>query len=223
MLCLLIFFQTFVSAFTAAQDQPQFKGGSQALTSFLSQNLIYPDYSKQNCISGTIQVSFNINKNNKPVNVKVQKGFGIDLDDEAIRLVKLTAGKWILPANHDIHTTLILPVNFNLNQFNNNCGTRTRADIDQAIAAYKAREALVNAVTNYYENKYAGKADVAKEPEILALKKQLGLDDDYADEVVSQANQKLKQGDKEGACEDWKFVRNIGSNKADAYLAKYCK
>ncbi|MVN20197.1 TonB family protein [Mucilaginibacter arboris] len=220
MLYLFIFFQTLLTAFTS-QDQPQFKGGQNALNSFLSQNLIYPDFSKQNCISGTVQISFNINQNNKPVNVKVQKGFGIDLDDEAVRLVKLTAGKWVLPPNHDSNTTLILPVHFNLNQYN--CGNRTQADMEQAIAAYKAREALVDAVTNYYENKYAGQADTSKEPEILALKKQLGLDDDYADEVVNQANQKLKQGDREGACKDWKFVRNIGSNKADAYLARYCK
>lgn len=220
MLYLFIFFQTLFTTFTI-DDQPQFKGGQQALNTFLSQHLIYPDFSKQNCISGTIQVSFNIDQNNKPVNVKVQKGFGIDLDDEAVRLVKLTAGKWILPADHDINTTLILPVNFNLSAYS--CSTRSRNDMQQAITAYKAREALVDAVTNYYENKYLGKADVAKEPEILALKKQLGFDDDYADEILNQANQKLKQGDHDGACEDWKFVRNIGSNKADNYLAKYCK
>ncbi|MGI4751067.1 MAG: TonB family protein [Janthinobacterium lividum] len=220
MLFLFLFFQTFISAFVA-EDQPQFKGGQGALNSFLSQNLIYPDYAKQNCISGTVQVSFNIDLNNKPVNVKVQKGFGIDLDDEAIRLVKMTAGKWILPADHDLSTTLILPVNFNLS--NSGCSIRSRSDMEQAITAYKAREALVDAVTNYYKNKYLGKADASKEPEILALKKQLGLNDDYADEVIDQANTKLKQGDREGACEDWNFVRNIGSNKADAMLAKYCR
>lgn len=220
MVYLFIFFQTLVSAFRV-DDQPLFKGGQQALNSFLSQHLIYPDFSKQNCISGTIQVSFNINQNNKPVNVKVQKGFGIDLDDEAIRLVKLTAGKWILPLNHDINTTLILPVNFSLSQYN--CGNKTRNELDQAINAYQSRQGLVDAVTNYYENKYLGKADVSKESKIQTLKKQLGLDEEYADEIVNQANQKLKQGDNEGACEDWKFVHNIGSNKADAMLAKYCK
>ncbi|RYE19200.1 MAG: TonB family protein [Sphingobacteriaceae bacterium] len=220
MLYLFIIFQSFISAFVV-EDQPQFKGGQGALNNFLSQNLIYPDYSKQNCISGTVQVSFSIDQNNKPVNVKVQKGFGIDLDDEAIRLVKMTAGKWILPADHDLSTTLILPVNFSSN--NTRCNTRSRSDMEQAINAYKEREALVDAVTNYYKNKFLGKADASKEAEISALKNQLGLDDDYADEVIEQANKKLKQGDKEGACEDWNFVRNIGSNKADALLAKYCK
>jgi len=220
MLFLFILFQSFLAPFFS-EDQPQFKGGQTALNSFLSQNLIYPDYSKQNCISGTVQVSFNIDQNSKPVNVKVQKGFGIDLDDEAIRLVKMTAGKWILPADHDLSTTLILPVNFNLT--NSRCGTRSRNDMEQAINAYKEREALVDAVTNYYKNKYLGKADASKEAEILTLKKQLGLDDEYADEVVEQANKKLKQGDREGACEDWNFVHNIGSDKADAMLAKYCK
>lgn len=220
MLYLFIIFQSFFSAFVT-ENQPQFKGGQAALDNFLSQNLIYPDYSKQNCISGTVQVSFSIDQNNKPVNVKVQQGFGIDLDDEAVRLVKMTAGKWILPPDHDLSTTLVLPVNFNLND--TRCNIRNRNDMELAINAYKQREALVDAVTNYYKNKNLGKADASKEAEIVTLKKQLGLDDDYADEVVDQANKKLKQGDQEGACEDWNFVRNIGSNKADALLAKYCK
>lgn len=220
MIYLFIFFNALVSFFPA-QNQPEFKGGQRALNDFLSKNLIYPEYSKQNCISGTVQVSFNIDQNNKPVNVKVQNGFGIDLDDEAVRLVKLTAGHWVLPENYSTQTTLILPVNFNLTD--SRCAIRSQVDVQQAISAYKGREALVDAVTNYYKNKYLGKADASKEPEILALKKQLGLDDEYAQEVLEEGNTKYKQGDTEGACEDWKFVRNIGSKLADAQLAKYCK
>ncbi len=83
-LCLLLL------GFGNAIAQPHFKGGDEALSFFLKEHLVYPDYSKQNCISGTIQVSFNVDRAGKVYGVKVYKGMGIDLDDEALRVVGLT-------------------------------------------------------------------------------------------------------------------------------------
>ncbi|EHQ28240.1 energy transducer TonB [Mucilaginibacter paludis] len=216
----LVLMYLLVFPFHKADDQPQYKGGSSALNSFLAQNLVYPEYSRQNCISGTIQVSFNLDKNGKTSNVKVYKGLGIDLDDEAVRIVKLTSGNWIVPAGHDPAASIVLPIKFNAEQ--THCQTFDAAGVAMAIEAYKSREALVTAVTNYYSNKYLGKADTTKEQLIISLKKQLGFDDDYADQVMQQANKKFKQGDKEGACEDWLFVKNIGSSKADKMLSVNC-
>ncbi|OCX51269.1 hypothetical protein BEL04_20580 [Mucilaginibacter sp. PPCGB 2223] len=200
--------------------QPHLKGGENALAYFLKENLVYPEYSRQNCISGTIQVSFNIDAQGRIHNVKIYKGMGIDLDDEAIRVLKLTSGKWIVPEDNDPNANLVIPINFSADQ--TRCRENGNTDMGAAIEAYKARQALVDAVTNYYSNKYLGKADTTKENEIIALKEQLGFDDDFADRMVKQANRKLKEGDKESACEDWLFVRNIGSNKADSMLSKYC-
>lgn len=200
--------------------QPHFKGGDSELAYFLKENLVYPEYSRQNCISGTIQVSFNVDGAGKLHNVKIYKGMGIDLDDEAIRVLKLTSGKWIVSAGTDPNANLVIPITFNADD--TRCRESGNTDMGTAIEAYKAREALVAAVTNYYSNKYQGKADTTKEDQIIALKEQLGFDDDFAGRIVKQANRKLKEGDKDGACEDWLFVRNIGSTKADSMLAKYC-
>lgn len=216
----LILISLLVLPFHPVDAQPQYKGGSNALNSFLAQNLVYPEYSRQNCISGTIQVSFNLDKNGKISNVKVYKGMGIDLDDEAVRIVKLTSGNWVVPNGHDPVKNVVLPIKFNAEQ--TRCQTFDAASVAMAVEAYKSREALVNAVTNYYSNKYLSKADTSKETLILALKKQLGFDDDYVDDVMRQAGKKFKQGDREGACEDWLFVRNIGSNKADKMLSINC-
>jgi hypothetical protein len=41
--------------------------------------------------------------------------------------------------------------------------------------------------------------------------------------VLDEADKKLQQRDTAAACHDWKFIRNIGSNRADEFLAKYCK
>ncbi|MEN0056654.1 MAG: TonB family protein [Mucilaginibacter sp.] len=212
----------FVAMATAAFAQPAFKGGDQAFATFLRNNIVYPEYSSKNCISGTIDVAFRINKSGKVVDASVQRGLGIDLDDEALRIIKLTSSKWTVPADYNENTRLIQPVRFSPDQ--TNCGFAPNlANIQAAINNYKVRQELENAVTNYYSNKYKGKADTTKEATIINLKKQLGFDDELISDVLKQADKKLKQGDKEGACTDWAFVRNIGSNRADSFISKYCK
>lgn len=210
--------------FTAALKgyaQITFKGGRAALDRYLTTNIVYPEYSRQNCISGTIKVQFHVDSAGNVSKIAVQDGLGIDLDDEAIRVVRMTSGKWVIPAGQNYGSNIILPVRFTPD--NIRCGGTTQANMQAAIANYKAQEELQNAVTNYYKNKYLGKADAADEQEILDLKKQLGYDDNFINDMLDQANKKLKQGDKTGACEDWNFICNIGSDKADTYLQKYCK
>lgn len=201
--------------------QPVFKGGAGALSAFLKDHIVYPEFSRKNCIEATIQVAFRVNRDGTVDQVKVHRGLGIDLDDEAVRVVKMTSGKWALP-NGNRSASLILPIHFTPDY--SRCTKASNGmSMDEAIAAYQSRQELENAVTNYYENKYAGKADTAKEGYIIALKQQLGFDDDLIDDVLKQAADKLKQGDHDGACTDWKFIRNIGSNRADKFLAQYCK
>jgi TonB family protein len=207
---------------TVAFAQPAFKGGEQAFATFLKNNIVYPEYSSRNCISGTIDVAFRINKSGRVVDVTVQRGLGIDLDDEALRIIKLTSGKWTVPEDYNENTRLIQPVRFSPDQ--TNCGVVPNlADMQAAINSYKIRQELENAVTNYYSNKYLGKADTTKEATIINLKKQLGFDDELITDVLKQADKKLKQRDQEGACTDWTFIRNIGSNRADSFISKYCK
>jgi len=201
-------------------QQPTFKGGAQALDDFLKAKIIYPEYSRQNCISGTIHVSFKVDKDGTVHDAKVQDGPGIDLDDEALRVIKLTSGQWVIPSGYNLSTNIIQPIRFDPDAAR--CGPANIRDMQSAIASYKAQQELENAVTNYYSNKYKGKADTTKEAIIINLKKQLGYDDDFITDVLSQANEKFKQGDKEGACRDWNFIRNIGSDKADNFIKKYC-
>ncbi|GAB2701227.1 hypothetical protein GCM10027037_27950 [Mucilaginibacter koreensis] len=202
--------------------QPQFKGGSSALDAYLTKNIIYPEYSRQNCIAGVVQVAFKLDKAGKIYDANVQQGLGIDLDDEALRVVKMTSNKWDLPAGYEGNTTLVLPVRFTPDY--SRCALNSnQVNQSTAINNYLARQELQNAVTNYYKNKYLGKADTTKQPEIDRLKKQLGFDDDFITDVLQQAEEKQRQGDSEGACETWQFIRNIGSNRADDMIAKYCK
>ncbi|AYL98283.1 TonB family protein [Mucilaginibacter celer] len=215
-----IYIALFLTAGLAAAQQPAFKGGQQALNDFLKAGIVYPEYSRQNCIAGTVNVSFKLTKEGVVHDATVQQGPGIDLDDEALRVINLTSGQWTIPAGYNFNTVLIQPIRFDPDPAR--CGPANIRDMESAIAGYKAQQALENAVTNYYINKYKGTADTTKEAIIIGLKKQLGYDDDFVSDLLSQANEKFKQGDKPGACRDWNFIRNIGSNKADNFINKYC-
>jgi len=51
----------------------------------------------------------------------------------------------------------------------------------------------------------------------------MGVDDDFIAKRIRIAEKKITQGDLQSACEDFKFVKYMGSTKADKLLAKYCK
>ncbi len=215
--CILLF--TLIIRPVMAQ-QPVFADGRIGLNNFITSKIIYPEYSRQNCIGGTIKVSFKLDKSGNVYDAQIAGGLGIDLDDEALRVVKLTSGKWKVPA--DYHgAMIILPVVFRPN--GEKCVSASKADVAQAVANYKILQREQDIVTDYYISKYAGKADTRHEAEIISLKKQLGFDDDYISSVLDDADKKRQQGDIKAACHDWMFIRNIGSNKADEFLARYCR
>ena len=220
---LLIFFKIWLTGISGvlATDQPTFKGGTDALNNFIANRMIYPTFSKINCLQGKIFVSFSLDKEGHVFNSKVQKGLGIDLDQEALRLIRLTNGKWEVPDNYDTNSQLVIPISFSLKNYN--CNDRSSDEIGKAIELYRNRLALQNVVTNYYRNKYEGKINQQNEIEIINIKNDLGFDDKFINEKMREAKQKLKQGDKEGACESWYFVKYIGSNAADEMIAENCK
>ena len=49
------------------------------------------------------------------------------------------------------------------------------------------------------------------------------IDEEYLDEKVERGQKKIKQGDLLGACEDFNFVKQMGSDKANEFIIKYCK
>ena len=219
----IIYLKIWIIAFASlfSTDDPTFKGGNAALTDFIASKLIYPGFSKSNCIQGTIYVAFQLDKNGVVFNSKVQKGLGVDLDDEALRLVRLTSNKWNITATHNENTRLVIPVNFSLKNYN--CDNRSSDEINQAIALYQSHISLQKAVLNYYQNKAEGKVNEQNEAEIISLKNDLGIDDEFIGQKLKEAKQKIKQGDKEGACESLYFIKYTGSTAADLLIAENCK
>jgi TonB family protein len=201
-----------------AHGQVQFKSGKSGFASFLKDNTVYPPYSRDNCIQGTVNISFKLDENGKVYYSRVSKGILTELDEEALRLVRLSSGKWKVPAGYDTTVSIIAPVNFQLAGY---CDGKTNEDIQEAIRAYQNEEALTNSVINFYKN--IDQAKPGQEAQIIAIKNQLGIDDDYLESRIKNGLKKIKQGDKQGACEDFLFVKHMGSKLADEYLEKYCK
>lgn len=212
---LLAFFV--LSAFTL-KGQPVIKGGLEA---FVIANHIYPRYSLHNCIQGTVTISFKLNKSGEVYYSKISSGIGTDLDDEALRLIRMSSGKWIVPQNHDTAVSLIAPIKFSLSGYN--CSDKDPQDIKRAIMAYRSNEALTSSILNFYKNKEKGTYRQEEETRFLTLKNELGYDDAYFKERIADGLKKLRQKDRQGACEDFLFVKYMGSDLADEMLTKYCK
>lgn len=206
---------------TQAWSQPKFKAGQDAFAKFLKSSTIYPQYALQNCIQGTVNVSFKVNSGGKVYFSAIKNGTGSDLDDEALRLIRLSSGKWQVPVDFDTTTAVIVPVHFKLSDYD--CEHQSKETIRAAVVAYQARLGLTKAVLNFYKNKEKGIPTVEQEAKILSLKAELGYNDKYLARRVKNGLSKLKQGDKQGACEDFIFVKYMGSNLANEHLQKHCQ
>ncbi len=76
------------AVFTYVSQMPEFPGGNAAWNDFLSKNLRYPEFAKENNIQGRVTVKFVVNENGSVSDVSVVKGIGGGCDEEAIRVIK---------------------------------------------------------------------------------------------------------------------------------------
>jgi protein TonB len=102
--------------YTVVEQMPEFEGGNDALMSFISKNMVYPSNAKENEIQGTIFLSYIVRANGNLSDIKVLRSVsgGSDLDREAIRVIKLTNGKWS-PGKQNgkpVHVEMKLPFRF---------------------------------------------------------------------------------------------------------------
>jgi TonB family protein len=97
------------------EPQPEFEGGFVALYKFISENLRYPD---QNCVAGTVYVGFIVDTDGNLKNIEVKRGLANlpQYGEEAVRVIKLTSGKWKsgLKKEPPVETRFTLPIRFKL-------------------------------------------------------------------------------------------------------------
>ncbi|MBW8049665.1 MAG: energy transducer TonB [Cytophagales bacterium] len=80
--------------FLLVEKQPEFPGGIEKMLEFIAKNLKYPESAKEANIKGKVFVSFVIDKFGFIKDVKVVKSVARELDEEAVRVIKLLP-QWI--------------------------------------------------------------------------------------------------------------------------------
>ena len=100
---------------TVVVKMPEYPGGQEALYTWLSKNIKYPDAAKKSKIEGKVLVNFTVLKNGKIDKISILKKVNDLLDAEAIRVVSSmpnwTPGETKSAA---VDVEMSLPINFKL-------------------------------------------------------------------------------------------------------------
>jgi TonB family protein len=80
--------------FQVVEDMPEYPGGQDAMIKYLMENIKYPEEAKTKGITGTVYVTYVVEKDGSVTNVKVLRGIGGGCDEESVRVVK-GMPKWI--------------------------------------------------------------------------------------------------------------------------------
>jgi TonB family protein len=101
--------------FTVVEKQPSYPGGQDGYTKFLIANIKYPEEALKKGVTGTVYVSFIVEKNGAVTDVKVLRGIGSGCDEEAARVVKMMPN-WNPGENKGVPVAVQynLPIKFNL-------------------------------------------------------------------------------------------------------------
>lgn len=75
------------------EEMPEFPGGMEALNSFLTKEIQYPEVARNNGITGTVLVEFVVERDGRVSNAKVKVPLYPDCDKEAVRGI-MAMPKW---------------------------------------------------------------------------------------------------------------------------------
>jgi protein TonB len=79
---------------STAQKDASYKGGIDSLMNFIWKNIKYPEAAQKSNASGEVQISFDVNFNGTLINFAPISNIGFGLEEELIRVIKLTP-QWI--------------------------------------------------------------------------------------------------------------------------------
>jgi protein TonB len=102
--------------FTIVEDQPGFPGGDAALMQYLQSNLRYPTMAREAGIQGTVFVTFVVERDGSITDVRILRGVGGGLDEEAVRVVR-NMPRWTpgRQRGQAVRVQFNLPIRFVLN------------------------------------------------------------------------------------------------------------
>ena len=103
--------------FITVDNMPVFPGGDAGLMEYIEKKKKYPASAKKQNITGTVYVSFIVEKSGYVTNVKVVTGVNKKLDNEAVRVVKLLPRyKPGTQRGKKVRVKFTIPINFTLSK-----------------------------------------------------------------------------------------------------------
>jgi TonB family protein len=99
------------------EQQAEYNGGMKAFAKFLQKNLTYPQNAQIKRAQGKAYIQFVIGTDGSVNDLSILKSTGnLDLDDEAMRVVKLSGGQWVagVQRGRKVRSRFTIPINFNL-------------------------------------------------------------------------------------------------------------
>ena len=101
--------------YTVVDSQPVFPGGTKAMFNYLSKNVTYPKYDRENNIQGKAVVQFVVELDGRLTDVKAVRSTSTAMAEEAVRVFK-NSPKW-KPGKVNgkaVRAQFYVPVNFTL-------------------------------------------------------------------------------------------------------------
>ncbi|WP_184546674.1 M56 family metallopeptidase [Mucilaginibacter sp. FT3.2] len=132
------------NVYSSVEELPGFPGGVEALGKFLSANIKYPANAREKGIEGRVICTFVIETDGSLSNIKISRGVSPDLDEEALRVLKLspnwTPGK---QGDKKVRVQYSIPISFTL------------ADEKKPLKATENKSGAVISLTSKFPS-YAG-------------------------------------------------------------------
>ena len=102
--------------YTAVDKIPEYQKGVADMFKFIGANIHYPETARKNNIEGTIYIGFVVEKDGKISNFKLKRGVDPELNEEAMRVLKLMSGSWLAGIYQDkkVRVAYTLPIKFKL-------------------------------------------------------------------------------------------------------------
>lgn len=103
--------------FDVLEKLPEFPGGMEGWSKFLSKNLRYPEQASSEGISGRVYMSFTIEKDGRMTDIQVTKPAGHGFDEEAKRVLKM-APSWKpgIQNGKAVRVRYTIPINFTIQE-----------------------------------------------------------------------------------------------------------
>jgi len=97
------------------ETEPNYKGGLDAFYKYLGDHISYPYREQKNNIEGKVVLSFVVEKDGKITDIKILKSAGINMDKEAVRVLK-NSPPWIpgTQFGRPVRVVYAIPISFKL-------------------------------------------------------------------------------------------------------------